>query len=438
MSTERETQAVLQHIAAAVDGLVRWVASPRALSRLCRSDAAARLANPSCAAAGEAPPVRSYKFRLHTQASDLAALRAEWDELLDHSDQCVFFLRWSWVHLWWQNYAPPHSRLYLLTCRDGTGRLVGLAPLYCQQRQFAGVPHIRDLNFLGTGVGIRISEYLDVFTRRGFEGPCAEVFAGFLLQRSDWDRLWLWSIPGRSKFLPHLKTALGITARAHLCDRSHRIDTANDWETAKRSWSRQFSHKIDRCTRILYNEYAAEFCRVETLAEVDPALNDLIRLHQMRWRAKGESGSFAYPKFEAFVRAAVPRAFQDGRLGFWTLKLRGQCAATLLAFIDNGVAHYFQSGFDMEYAKYSLGTVMFAQSIQACVSAPGIREFDFMGGDAAYKDSWTRDVRDAYELELLRPGARTLLYLTGQRTRRVLARARRLWRERFFHVEAAM
>src|SRR6185436_12837424 len=102
--------------------------------------------------------------------------------------------------------------------------------------------------------------------------------------------------------------------------------------------------------------------------ELEVALDEFIRLHQMRWTAKGESGSFAYPKFEAFLRTAVSQALSENRLGFWTLKLNGQCAATLLAFIDNGVAHYFQSGFDMNYAKYSLGSVMVAQCIQACVS----------------------------------------------------------------------
>jgi CelD/BcsL family acetyltransferase involved in cellulose biosynthesis len=371
------------------------------------------------------------QVRLHDNEAALETLRGEWDELLDHSEQCVFFLRWSWVRTWWHTYAPPGSRLYLLACRDAEGRLVGLAPLYWQERRFAGLPHIRDLNLLGTGAGIKTSEHLDLFARRGFERAVAEACAAFLWHRHDWDRLWLWNVPERSKLFPHLQSALGASARSTVCDRPHYIDTNADWETVKQSWTRKFGHNIERCTRNLHKQYAAEFQRITAPDELEPALEEFIRLHQLRWHAKGQSGSFAYPKFEAFLRTTMQQALHEGRLGFWTFKLDGKCVATLLAFIDNGVAHYFQGGFDMEFAKHSLGSVMVAQCIQACVNDPAIREFDFMGGGAVYKDSWTKTVREAYELELLRPGFRSLLYTTGQKTRRILSRLRRALRARW-------
>src|SRR5581483_3569209 len=145
------------------------------------------------------------------------------------------------------------------------------------------------------------------------------------------------------------------------------IATDDDWETIKRGWSRQVSHTLERRMNKLHKDYAVEFKRVKTPAELEPALDEFIRLHQMRWTSKGESGSFAYPKFEGFLRTASRQALSEERLGFWTLELNGQCAAALLAFIDNGVAHHFQGGFDVSYAKYSLGSVMMAQCIQAGV-----------------------------------------------------------------------
>lgn len=366
-----------------------------------------------------------------TTEAEFDALQPAWEQLLAESEQRVFFLSWSWNRLWWRTYAPPESRLFLLACRAAEGHLLGLAPLYWQQRRWAGVPHIRDLNFLGTGAGIKTSEHLDVFARRGFERACAEAFAAFLLQRDDWDRLWLWNIPEQSKVLPHLQRALGERARATLCDRLHYVATDGAWETVKHGWSRQVSHTLERRMNKLYKDYAVAFQRVETAAELEPALDEFVRLHQMRWTSKGESGSFTYPQFEEFLRTAVKQALAEERLGFWTLKLNGQCVAALLAFIDNGVAHYFQGGFDVSYAKYSLGSVMMALCIQACIADPAIREFDLMGGGAAYKDSWTKNARAAYELELFRPGWRAALYQHGWQTRRVLGRARRAVRARF-------
>src|SRR5438128_12649648 len=86
-------------------------------------------------------------------------LKNEWDQLLDHSDQRVYFLRWAWIRAWRRNLMPANSRLFIITCRDGHGRLVGLAPLYCRCRRVAGINRIREVLFLGTGVYSQTSEY---------------------------------------------------------------------------------------------------------------------------------------------------------------------------------------------------------------------------------------------------------------------------------------
>src|SRR5438128_1505363 len=127
------------------------------------------------------------------------SLREEWDELIDHSAQRVFFLRWSWNRLWWREYRPPNSHLFLVSCRTENGQLVGLAPFYWRQQRAVGIPHLREVLFLGTGVSIWTSEYLDIVSRFGYEQVVAETIAGFLQQRDDWDRLWLWDIPATSK-----------------------------------------------------------------------------------------------------------------------------------------------------------------------------------------------------------------------------------------------
>ena len=381
------------------------------------------------------PPLKlstasTLQVQVHHDDAALDALRVEWEALLEHCAYSSFFLTWSWVRLWWQTYAPPQSQLYLLTCRDSENRLLGLAPFYWQQRRFAGVPHLRDLNFLGTGAGIKTSEHLDVLARRGYEGGVAEACATFLRQRRDWDRLWLWNISEQSRVLPHLQEALGQSARISVCDHPHHVDVSTDWETTQQNWTRKFGSNTDRCARNLQKQFATEFRRVETSSELEVAMDEFVRLHQVRWTAKGARGSFAYPKFESFLREAMRQALQENRLAFWTYHLDGKCVATLLAFLHKGVAHYFQGGFDMEYARHSLGSVMVAQCIRACVEDPQIYEFDFMGGGATYKDSWTRTTREAFELELFRPTLGTLLYSTGIRTRKVLSRVRRLVRAR--------
>src|SRR5947207_1528933 len=144
-----------------------------------------------------------------TRDREFDAIEREWDELLESSDQHVFFLRWSWNRLWWRHMRPADSQLFIVTCRNKQKKLVGLAPFYLRQRHTVGIPHVRELLFLGTGIYAQTSEYLDVIARRGYEASVAES-VGEILQRSgDWDRLCLQDVPSASTVLPHLMCALG-------------------------------------------------------------------------------------------------------------------------------------------------------------------------------------------------------------------------------------
>src|ERR1044071_10410399 len=104
-----------------------------------------------------------------SEEADFDALAEEWDKLLEESQQRVYFLRWGWTRAWWRAFKPSGSRLMIIACRDGEGRLAGLAPFYVAQRRTAGIPHVREGLFIGTGIYAQTSEYLDMIARRGSE-----------------------------------------------------------------------------------------------------------------------------------------------------------------------------------------------------------------------------------------------------------------------------
>jgi CelD/BcsL family acetyltransferase involved in cellulose biosynthesis len=139
-------------------------------------------------------------------------------------------------------------------------------------------------------------------------------------------------------------------------------------------------------------------------------MDAFVQLHQERWQSKGKQGSFVYPNFKAFMQETVRAAFRCDRARLWTLFLDGECVAVLQAFVDRGVAHYFQGGFKSGYGKHHLGSVMLALAIQDCVQADDVDEFDFMGGGASYKDHWTKTSHEAIEFEVLRTGLRPKLF----------------------------
>jgi CelD/BcsL family acetyltransferase involved in cellulose biosynthesis len=135
-----------------------------------------------------------------------------------------------------------------------------------------------------------------------------------------------------------------------------------------------------------------------------------VRLHQARWQSKGEPGSFALLNMEEFLREAMRASLSDRRLGFTKLEVGGKIAGARVDFVDNHIAHWFQGGFDPAYAKEGLGSVMNGLCIRACIEDESINEYDFMGGSADYKESWTENHRDSVCLTFARPGFRSTAY----------------------------
>ena len=339
-------------------------------------------------------------------------LRSEWDQLLDASRQQAYFLRWHWNQTWWQTFRPTHSHLFIITCRDANDQLIGLAPLYWRQRTNAGIDHIRELLFLGTGIFTQTSEYLDLIARRGYERQVAEAVATALENAKHWDKLWLSEIPAASTVLPHLEQALGGDLEMTVCQNAHYVDTDTNWEAFTQTLGRTTRQNTQRLARRLFENYACTFSRVETPEELERGMDALVRLHQARWQMKGEPGSFALPGMERLLREAARDALAADRLRLWTLEIDGEIAAVQLAFLDNGTAHCFQVGFSPAYAKENVGKVMLMLCIKDCVADPTVREYDFMGGDQHYKECWAKATRQNLRLVWLRSGLRSLTYIS--------------------------
>jgi CelD/BcsL family acetyltransferase involved in cellulose biosynthesis len=358
-------------------------------------------------AANDSPTLR---VELVSDDAGFDALAGEWDELLESSAQRVYFLRYSWNRSWWRHHAPRGARPHILCCRDARGKLVGLAPLYWRQHRLLGVPYVRELGFIGMGIELKTSEYMDNITRRGEERAVAHAFADFLRSRRDWDRVWLHQVPADSQFLRHLCEIFGDDAASRHCDRAPYIDTSVPWEDYKRSLGRSMRRNVEYYARRLFKTRPCEFRRARTRAEAEQALDVLVRLHQVRWQSAGQPGSFSDPMLRTLLGDAVRDEFDAGRVRLWTLAVDGRIEAALMGLLDNGVLHYFQKGFNPEFGKDGIGTALLSLCLRDCFEDPQIRAFDFMGGGAVYKDLWAREHRSTCICVVERFNMRTRLH----------------------------
>ena len=345
-----------------------------------------------------------------TAEAGLDALATEWDELLEHSAAHVFFLRHSWNRLWWRFLRPASSGLFIIAFRDEQDRLMGLAPFYLRQRRTAGIPHVREILFLGTGVYAETSEYLDVISRKGLEQEVARNLVDYLFQNSEWDRLSLTEIPKASPMLSALAHSLGADADIESGKRSFFIDTTMDWERFTNGLGGSPRRTVGARTRKFFAEHDCKLKRVEEPADLDAGMDALVRLHQARWESKGEPGSFALPNVGEFLREAARANLAERRTRLLTLEVDREIAAARLEFADNNVAHAFQAGFDPAYASEGLGAIMNGLCIRECIEDDSVHTYDFMSGSGEYKESWTSGERCSVSLTLVRPGTRSTTY----------------------------
>ena len=338
------------------------------------------------------------------------ALSQEWDSLLEQSAQQVYFLRYSWNRSWWRHHAPRGARPHILCCRDAQGRLVGLAPLYWRQHRLLGIPYLRELAFIGMGIELKTSEYVDNIARRGEERAVARAIADYLGSREDWDRIWMHQVPSDSSLLEHLGGIFGEFAATTSCDRAPYIDTSVSWDDYKRALGRSMRRNVEYYGRRLFKTHGCEFRLARTRDEAEQALDALVRLHQERWTSAGQPGSFSDPMLRALLGDAVRSEFDAGRVRLWTLSIDGNIEAALLGFLDNGVLHYFQKGFNPAFSKEGIGTALLGMCLRDSFEDPKIRAFDFMGGGASYKDLWAREYRSTKTCVVERPNLRSRLH----------------------------
>jgi CelD/BcsL family acetyltransferase involved in cellulose biosynthesis len=360
-----------------------------------------------------------------TDPAEFAALRSEWDATLEDSNQRVFFLRWQWNWSWWTHFAPSDARLHIICVRSHAGGLLGVAPFFCRQHRLWGAPTARELFFIGTGVGVKTSEYLDVFARRGAERAFIQAAAACLASRPQWDRLSLIGMPAEASLGAELVSALSLRATSEVCDEARYIDTSVSWLEYKRSLGRSMRRNVEYYSRRLFKNYTCEFHRVTSAAELDGAMTDLVRLHQARWRAIGEPGTLGLPGVESFLRETVRDSFAADRVRLWSLTVNGTVEAVLLGFCDNGVLHYFQKGFNPGYIADDLGTAMLGLCVKDCFDDEQIEAFDFMGGVAPYKAMWARQRRLMERREATRLNGRAACHLAIAQARELAARAYR-------------
>lgn len=304
--------------------------------------------------------------------ADLEELRDDWNALAEKAGN--LFATWEWADAWWRVYGD--GELAVTACRDGSGAVVAILPLYRAARG-----PVRMLRFLGHGPADQLGPVCAPEDRPAVAEALKELLAS---ASSRWNLLLaerLAPAEGWTGMLGASVVHREESPTLHVAGRS--------FDEFLASRSKNFRDQVRRRARKLAREHEVAF-RLSDAEHLEPDLDTLFRLHAARWQeATDETSAFDQRRRE-FHGSFARRALERGWLRLWVLEADGNAVAAWYGFRFAQIDWYYQSGRDPDWERQSVGFVLLAHTIAGAFD-DGMLEYRLLRGGEGYKDRFASD-----------------------------------------------
>jgi CelD/BcsL family acetyltransferase involved in cellulose biosynthesis len=306
----------------------------------------------------------------------------EWNALLAGSVTHVPFLRYEYLHAWWETRGggewPQSSELFLVAARQADS-LAGIAPLFFTNNR-EGLP---SLMLLGS---IEISDYLDLIVGPADLMDFVHGLFDFLAASPDvpaWRVLDWHNILETSQTLPILRTE--AESRGWIFTQEHTyhapyIPLPGDFETYLSGIDKKQRHEIRRKMRRAAEAGNIRWYIADNAVSLDPEVDAFLSL-MANDPAKEK---FLTPSMRQQMHSTCRLAFENGWLQLAFLEVDGQKAAGYLNFDYQNQIGVYNSGVDRRFLELSPGWVLLGRLLE-WANINKRSEFDFLRGDEDYK-----------------------------------------------------
>ncbi len=329
------------------------------------------------------------------------ALGADWESLHERSAVRTPFRTWDWTRLWWKHFGDRFQlRVGLL--RDSDGAIVAIAPFALGNEEVGARRHLNHLTLLG-GMGEVSSEGLDFLIAKGNERTLLPRFEEmFVALRDEWQVVDIPYLQEDSPSLFALDTLLakvGTVAPRSQPNVGHVLTLAKTWDEQLAGFSRNRRSDIrSKWKKLIANHKGRPLVGGKDLS-ASAAMDALFGLHRTRF-AKRLDTTFVAPRAEAFHRELVELWQPQNKILISLLEADGTIVAARYGFVYNERYWDYQSGFDESLTAISIGNLNLSWAVQCAISL-GLKEYDHLSGDQAYKHAWSTHTRRYLYLESL-------------------------------------
>lgn len=318
-------------------------------------------------ARSERAPLR---FATISSEEEFAGLDEDWDGLVRAMPRPSPFLLHGWLLEWCRHYGEGCNLAVEAAFRGDT--LVGALPLIAFKHR-----GLRVLTF----VGARQSSLADALVTEGEGFELVEALADRVLE-SEHDYVDLFGISDEG-LLARLRGRRGLRLFQRIA--APVLDLSEGWETKYRAMtnSKKRSHHGRRRRQLAQlGRVAVSVAR--TLSELEPALEEAFRIHELRWRDRPDGSGFVTETGKRFNRAVLPPLAKLDATRIVSLKLDGRPIAFSWYFLLERRAYLHRLAFDPAFARCSPGLVNALDTLEL-VNAEGAEFVEFLGGGERYK-----------------------------------------------------
>ena len=323
-----------------------------------------------------------------TPITSFQQIAADWESVLSVSPVNSLFLSHQWQEVWWESFGDGRQMDgFYLTAPEGNGVAA-----------IASLARVGDtVSFMGSQDTF---DYNDFMIRPGYE----QVFFQSLLDRladKDYEELRLDSLIESSptlELLPGIARKHGYTVEIEQEDVTSGVVLPETWEDYLGYLSKKDRHELRRKLRRLDANGEWRSYSVTAPGDVAGRLDEF--LHLMR-SSKTDKAEFMTPEREQFFHRITERMAELDLIRLYFLDLEGETVAASLCFDYGSSRLLYNSGYNPEFAYYSVGLLLNAMCLRDAIEE-GFEYFDFLRGPEPYKQHLGGRQRNLFKMVVRR------------------------------------
>lgn len=322
-----------------------------------------------------------------------ARIKGNWEAVYDADPEAQFFLSWDWLSQWIRRLSVPWFILAAKHQRDAS-QYVAFFPLKLRTKENAGGTGFYDeISMAGTYA----SDYTGFICTPDHQDSAIPAFAQHL-KKMNWARLNLEYFSASNErlelFLRAFSGKFFVTREVARINKTDNIDNCvcpavslpNDWESYlndrlsanSRQKARRFLRQLDNSTELRITH--------ATTDTIDRDLNMLLEYWAAQWGAR--KGARLQPIVKSNYNT-LRRCMESGLLFMPVLWKNDTPLGALASFFDprKKTLLFYIGGRNESFNNPPPGFLLHAYSIRYAI-ANGLRTYDFLRGNEAYKYSF--------------------------------------------------